>query len=365
MILHTAAIQHSLDHVRGAFDALQDGAWDAADMLVGAGARPGSTAAAGRVNASFVQTSAVAGHVLQAGDDVGALFWVLLGTMFFIVPCLVFLLFGVFRYFDLAASSASPPKRHGPRASISGAATKVQSDSSSSTWSAASGLCTAYVPAPGNTQPLRVLAGKTSTGFPAGVETRHSLTGSPSRGAPTAPDCQPSARFVVPAGSVTSVGDAGRVDLVDAVGGLGLTVVVSQNDQGLRKLELLTQALAPCASAEPAEGAQGGVPRLELRGPSGVPLGSLAPRADGAVAVHRHGQPQLIICGNEVCTEDGQLAATVLRSPQDGPSGAEHVELNIFDSANVHLVVCCVFAVLLLCRKGPCRLGFTTDALAP
>ena len=38
---------------------------------------------------------------------------------------------------------------------------------------------------------------------------------------------------------------------------------------------------------------------------------------------------------------------------KDGPSGAEHVVLNVFDSADVQLVVCCVFAVLLLWREGP------------
>ncbi|CAK0847221.1 unnamed protein product, partial [Prorocentrum cordatum] len=119
------------------------------------------------------------------------------------------------------------------------------------------------------------------------------------------------------------------------------------------RLELLTRALDTCASAEPAEGAQGGVSRLlRLRGPGGVPLGCLAPRADGAIALHRPGQPQLIIRGDEVRTEDGRLAATATRG-QDGPVGAEHVELSVFDGTDVHLVVCCVFAVLLLWREGP------------
>lgn len=153
------------------------------------------------------------------------------------------------------------------------------------------------------------------------------------------------------------LGDTGKFSIVDTISGQTLSVALSQNDQGFRRLQLLTETLALCASAEPPEGGQGGVSRLELRGPGGLLLGSLAPREDGTMAVHRHGQPQLIIWGNEdaldleVSTEDGQPTATV-SCTQDGSSGAEHVEVSIFDGSNVQLVVCCIFAILFLCGEG-------------
>jgi len=167
---------------------------------------------------------------------------------------------------------------------------------------------------------------------------------------------------VVPLDAIAELGDAGSFRILDAVGGATFSVVLSQDGLGgTPRLQLLTQAAAACASAELAEGAAGGGdPRLQLRGPGGLPLGSLAPREDGAMVLHRDGELQLIILGNDGNTgapdlevlEDGGRRVATISCTQDGPSGAEHVEFNMFDGADVQLVVCCVFAMLFLWREG-------------
>lgn len=355
-------IKHSVDHVRGVLDAVLDAARDAADTLVGADMAPGSLAAAGIANASHINTSAARGLILQASGGTGAPFWVLLAALCVIALGLV-LCCAHRVYSDPARSGTPPPK---PRAPAASATARLPSSSSFRAWSAVGSGHSSKVPppaptpAPGSTRGLRAITGPQLLRRLTSAGSRYSLKDSSPSGAATAQACRPSARFVVPLDSLADLGDAGRFSIVDAIGGTTFSVVLSQDKQGLQRLQLLTQTQATCASAELAEGVPGGGPRLELRGPGGLLLGSLAPREDGAMVVHKGGQPQFIIRGNEghegtpdleVSTKDGRPTATI-SCTQDGPDGAEHVEFNIFDVANVQLVVCCVFAMLFLWREG-------------
>lgn len=356
-------IKHSLDHVRDVLDAVLDAARDAADTLVGVDVAPSNPAAAGITNASYTRTSAEKGHILQASDGAGAPFWVLLATACVVALCLALC---CSKCFGMARTP--PPK---PRASAADAATKPTKLPSSSSLSARSAagsspsskvLSPASASATGNTRGFRKIA---STQLfrrltSASSERRYSLKAASPGKAPAAQARRPRARFVVPLDSLADLGDGSRFSIEDTISGMTLWVVLSQDDQGCQRLQLLTQTLATCASAEMAEGAQGGDPRLELRGPGGLLLGSLASQEDGTMVVRRDGQPQLIIQGNdgndgmpdlEVLTKDGQPTATI-SCMQDGPDDSEHVEFNMFDGANVQLVVCSVFAMLFLWREG-------------
>lgn len=346
----------------------------ATDALDGLDATPSVDGTPDVLAAALMSTPPEATGRSQVRDGAGALFWILLVSMWLLVPCLVFCFF---RYFDLGGSSAQadPKAPTKPRAGAGAAAApeRLPSSSSLSSWSAVGSACSSYVPPRGSTSvpggnrkpaagkqlSVRAACGRMDSlaaqkmKSTVSGEMRKSVSGSGVR----ATTAKPTAKFMVPVDSMMDLGDAGKFNIVDSISGQTLSVVLSQNDQGFRRLQLLTETHAMCASAEPPEGAQGGVSRLELRGPGGLLLGSLAPREDGTMAVHRQGLPQFIIWGNEdaldleVSTEDGQPTATV-SCTQDGSSGAEHVEVNIFDGSNVQLVVCCIFAILFLCGEG-------------
>jgi len=365
----------AVDHVRDLLRAVQHAAdtFDGVDATPSVDGTPDALAAALRMG-----TPTETGRS-QASDGAGALFWVLMVSMWLVVPCLVFCFF---RYFDRGGSSTSadPKAAAKPKAGAAAAPApqfqqhqQLPSSSSLSSWSAVGSACSSYVPPRGSTsvpggarapaagKQLSVRAACGRMDSLAAKKMKSSVSGemrrSSSGSAARATKAKASAKFMVPVDSMMDMGDAGRFSIVDAISGQTLLVVLSQNDQGFRRLQLLTETMALCASAGPPEGAQGGVSRLELRGPGGLLLGSLAPREDGTMAVHRQGQPQLIIWGNEdaldleVSTEDGQPTATV-SCTQDGASGAEHVEVSIFDGSNVQLVVCCIFAILFLCGEG-------------
>lgn len=365
----------ALEHVRGLLHAVHHAAesLDSVDAIPSVDGTPDALAAA--LMSPPTDTAA-----RSQASGAGSLFWILL--LIILVPCLVF---GFFRYFDLGSSSApaapKAPTKPRANAAVAGSQQQLGSCSSLSSWSAVGSECASYVPPRGSTSVpggfrkpsggkqlsvrsagsmMDCLAAQkmksTASARSAGV---NSVSGSLSQrgGAARTTTAKPSAKFMVPVDSMMDLGDSGKFNIVDTISGQTLSVVLGQNDQGFRRLQLLTETLAMCASAEPPEGAQGGVSRLELRGPGGLLLGSLAPREDGTMAVHRHGQPQFIIWGNEdaldleVSTEDGQPTATV-SCTQDGSGGAELVEVNIFDGPNVQLVVCCIFAILFLCGEG-------------
>jgi len=164
------------------------------------------------------------------------------------------------------------------------------------------------------------------------------------------------ARFVVPLRALSEVSSEGYFDIHDLFGNKLFWAAVRQANGG-RKL-MISMAIpgsTPRASIGPGPGSGGKGDELELCGPGNQFFGTLQLQRNGTYSVIRGGQTVMVVAGNpksprpelEVLSADRQPLASITCTPESHDS-VEYLEIRSRPNADAVLILCCVFAVVLL-----------------
>lgn len=165
------------------------------------------------------------------------------------------------------------------------------------------------------------------------------------------------ALFTVPVEDLVCAAEQGGFLLTDVLSSMRLRAVVSQNDKGVRKVQIFSgeNAVSPWASVGPAPASPG---CLELRSASGQQFVSLTVQGDRSFVVSTQALMKLVIEGSEECLDlhflsyDGRVKATVA-CKEVPPGGPEQVEINVSPGIDPVLIVVCTLAIMFLCGEGP------------
>merc|ERR1740121_1637913 len=111
----------------------------------------------------------------------------------------------------------------------------------------------------------------------------------------------------------------------------------------------------PRASIGPGLGSGGKGDELELCGPGDKFFGTLQLQRNGTYSVIRDGQTVMVVAGNpksprpglEVFSAERQPLASIICTPESH-DGVEYLEIRVRPKADAVLILCCVFAVVLL-----------------
>jgi hypothetical protein len=166
--------------------------------------------------------------------------------------------------------------------------------------------------------------------------------------------------FTMPVDALVDVAKKGSFIIKDTWSSLVLRAAVSQNPDSSRKVQVFLgeDAISPIASVEPPPpGSQPFFDSLVIRGANNVHLGSLVLQNTGSFVVHAHGQPELVIDGNDAdldlhaSSRDGSPKATVSYN-QSHPGEPEQVEIHVLPGTDSVLIVACTLAILFLCDEA-------------
>jgi len=166
--------------------------------------------------------------------------------------------------------------------------------------------------------------------------------------------------FTMPVDALVNVADTGSIIIKDTLSNLVLKAAVSQNPGSSRKVQVYLgeNAITPLASVEPPPpGSQPFFDSLVIRGANNVHLGSLVLQNSGSFVLHAHGQPELVIDGNEedldlhVSSRDGCSKATVTCNDKL-PGGLEQIEIRVLPGSDSVIIMACILAILFLSGEG-------------
>jgi len=166
------------------------------------------------------------------------------------------------------------------------------------------------------------------------------------------PSCE--ARFAVPLHALSEVSAEGSFNIMDPLGNPLFCAVVRQAHGG-RKL-VISMAIpgsTPRASIGPLNGGKGD--QLEICGPGNSFFGTLELEKNGTYLVRRGGRTVMEIGGEpksprpglKVLSPEGQPLASI-NCTLEAHNGVDHLEIRARPNVDSVLILCCVFAVVLL-----------------